>query len=747
MSKKAEKFHRKIRKLGLCCILKIIVAKKRLRVVCSLNALSTGESTIYLLNVLFGKKLQFVMKKLIVALSLFAGFSAIGQESHFNCAEHTMTQKWLEENPDKADLYHRSRQELQDHRENFIQSNDSRARGVVYTIPVVFHIIHDYGPSNISDDQIYNQVDILNRDFRLMNQDAANVNASFAGMPADIEIEFVLATKKPNGQCFNGITRTISTATSGSETQRVNAVVAEHGNFPGDEYMNVFVITDAGSPGAAGYTYRPSWFGDQMNAGIHLAHDYIGSVGTGTAQRSRALTHEVGHWLDLAHPWGPTNDPGLTSNCNSDDGINDTPNTIGWTSCNLNGSSCGSLDNVENYMEYSYCTKMFTPGQKTAMRAALTSNVGGRNNLWTPGNLQATGADGSNPFCQANFAVDRNYTCVGGSVNFTDLSYNSVSSWDWTTTGGVADNANGQNPEVTYNTPGIHPVTLTAGDGGSTDSEFKNSFIHVFPTTPGSFPHSEDFEAYTSLPTTGIIAGFEDHPYGFDIYNGVGSSGTKAIKFNAFTCPYQPLEREFISYPIDLSVATAGSIQISFDIVYKKRDNMIGAEKLFVYFSEDCGETWVLGRQWFDTQLNQGTSNFAYNPSNASEYVTHTHTIPDNFKVSNFMYKFVWKNTGGNNLFIDDININYEGSLAIEEQELEELAVYPNPFQDIITIRTPKTVDDALIQIFDARGKLVKSLKQTITGDLVINTTEFTQGIYVMKISNGDYSKSFKIVK
>ena len=32
-------------------------------------------------------------------------------------------------------------------------------------------------------------------------------------------------------------------------------------------------------------------------------------------------------------------------------------------------------------MEYSYCNKMFTNGQKNRMRAALQSSVGGRNNV------------------------------------------------------------------------------------------------------------------------------------------------------------------------------------------------------------------------------------------------------------------------------------------------------------------------------------------------------------------------------
>ena len=64
---------------------------------------------------------------------------------------------------------------------------------VIYTIPLVFHVLHNGGPENISRAQIEDAVALLNRDYRLQNADANNVQSVFAGMPADIEIEFQLA--------------------------------------------------------------------------------------------------------------------------------------------------------------------------------------------------------------------------------------------------------------------------------------------------------------------------------------------------------------------------------------------------------------------------------------------------------------------------------------------------------------------------------------------------------------------------
>ena len=85
---------------------------------------------------------------------------------------------------------------------------------VVYTIPLVFHVLHNGGSENISRAQIEDAVAILNRDFRLQNQDANNVVSTFQGMPSDIEVEFQLAIRAPNGQCFSGITRTQSPFTN-----------------------------------------------------------------------------------------------------------------------------------------------------------------------------------------------------------------------------------------------------------------------------------------------------------------------------------------------------------------------------------------------------------------------------------------------------------------------------------------------------------------------------------------------------
>ena len=353
---------------------------------------------------------------------------------------------------------------------------ETTPKGVVYKIPVVFHVLHNEGVEDISDEQIYDALSVLNRDFRKQNADTANVNSDFEGMPADSEIEFVLATKAPNGQCFKGITRTTSVVSlQGDDGQsQVSAIVqgndVYNGTWAGNKYLNIFVCGDIG--GAAGYTYNPgNWNANSMTNGIWILHNYTGSIGTSSVGTSRTLTHEAGHWLNLSNTWGGDNNPNVSTSCNQDDGVQDTPLCIGVTSCNQNSNGCSGdnaywgfdiRDNIENYMDYSYCSKMYTEGQRSRMRAALQVTSTGRKNLWQVSNLNATGATGDLVLCKAQFEADRTTICSGNDVQLTDDSYNAVSTWDWSISPATGwsfvdgTNSSSQNPKISFEEEGLY---------------------------------------------------------------------------------------------------------------------------------------------------------------------------------------------------------------------------------------------------------------------------------------------------
>jgi PKD repeat protein len=97
----------------------------------------------------------------------------------------------------------------------------------------------------------------------------------------------------------------------------------------------------------------------------------------------------------------------------------------------------------------------------------------------------------------AAFTANITNIAVGGSVNFTDLSTNSPTSWNWTFNGGSPANSTMQNPtNIIYNTAGCYAVTLvatnTAGSGPLTQTCYIN--VGIVPAVCNELFFSEHIE-------------------------------------------------------------------------------------------------------------------------------------------------------------------------------------------------------------------------------------------------------------
>ncbi len=71
--------------------------------------------------------------------------------------------------------------------------------------------------------------------------------------------------------------------------------------------------------------------------------------------------------------------------------------------------------------------------------------------------------------------------CAGSSVQFTDTSSNTPTSWKWTLTGGTPATSTIQNPVIQYATAGTYPVKLVATNAHGSDSLMVNNYVKVNP--------------------------------------------------------------------------------------------------------------------------------------------------------------------------------------------------------------------------------------------------------------------------
>ncbi len=92
----------------------------------------------------------------------------------------------------------------------------------------------------------------------------------------------------------------------------------------------------------------------------------------------------------------------------------------------------------------------------------------------------------------ALFNADVMEGCEELTVNFTDNSFGNVTSWEWIFEGGDPATSTEQNPTVFYAVPGTYDVTLTVGDGTSTNALTKNDYISIFELPEVTFAEISD---------------------------------------------------------------------------------------------------------------------------------------------------------------------------------------------------------------------------------------------------------------
>lgn len=670
------------------------------------------------------------------------------------CGQVEMTEKFHQHNSHCRHEVDAAKAELDEWVRNY--SEEDRGGGqIIYQIPVVFHVIHNNGPENISDAQIYDAMFILNRDFRKQNADTSAVVSAFQDIIADVGIEFVLASKDPQGNCHSGINRVQSELTTegGSEMKSLSM-------WPRDMYMNIWVCADAGD-GVAGYTFLPSTVSGNwgaQNDGIVLRHDYTGSIGTGSIFRSRTLTHEVGHWINLAHTWGPTNSPNDPDNCFFDDDVADTPNTIGYVSCNLNGASCDSeLDNVQNYMEYSFCSRMFTEGQRLRMRASLTSPIAQRNQLITQSNLIETGV--INPeLCSCSFSTWENSACIGQEVQFFDRSYHGVIEWTWnfgdgTILNGTDPNVH-KNPIHVYETPGVYTVTLTVSNGTETMSSTVEAAMTIFDYAMFEAPFEESFE--NDWPNEYWAINNRNGDFTFEITPSAAFTGSRSLKLRNFSNNEQSNIDELLSATFDMSAMD--TIWLSYRWAYANKTAGPSEDKLRIQVSGDCGLNWSTRRtrQGTTTLPTANPTNSQFTPTSSAQWGSETLLlVNESWMTDGFRVRFEFTGESGNNFYLEDINIVASDTLTAISTGLNELqqefiySIFPNPSNNQSQVRYYATTSERMtVKLYNSIGQVVEVIADEVVmaGETIWNIERKPAGMYTVVFEKAGLRKAEKLL-
>ncbi|MEO8087962.1 MAG: M43 family zinc metalloprotease [Bacteroidota bacterium] len=691
------------------------------------------------------------MKKIIFSLFCLFSIHAFAQ-SDLQCGTDRAMKTLFESRPGiklKLDQHERVRSGIH----NSLNSSAS------YTIPIVFHILHLGGPENISDSQVIDAVRILNRDYAKQNPDTTEIIPAFQSFADSTQIQFELATVDPNGNCTNGIVHYYDTD---ADWYDISPTLYSHTWDP-TMYLNVYVvrtITLSSGFGASGYTYFPGSFapGDSHDA-IVVLNNYFGSIGTGADFQARVLTHEVGHWLNLLHVFGYNN---AAFDCTGDDYVFDTPTTPGYLSCpNPNDPPSYQLctpgidENFQNYMDYSYCCRMFTQEQGLRMRDALNDNIAGRDNLWSSSNLLATGVTNPSAACIpiADFNFDRSVTCVNVPVTFSDASWNGLpTAYNWSFPSGSPATSTSANPAVTYSAPGTYSVTyISSNAAGSSSPVTKTNIITVMNNTA----------TYQNV----WFDGFEGNPLpntDWSLANSSGGANWEQSFDAAFTGSYSAKitstnnTRNNVTTMISPSVnlSNISAPELSFELAATEL-NPVHINKLEVFVSSDCEQMWTqIYAKSGSALITTLDSVVPFIPFFQSQWRLETISLTAFAAASSARFKFVYTRdtiSGPSNIYIDDVNISASNGIA-GTNTTNTFNIFPNPTNGVATLSLYMPArSNVKVRVTDMLGRNCAELPDQIlnsgTTRLIIGQTEkLSKGVYTVHLNLGGQSFSQKLV-
>jgi len=368
------------------------------------------------------------------------------------CATDELQQKMLQEHP-----------ELQSKWQQFEQAYSTEMNtpnpksASTYVIPVVVHIIHNNGSENISDARVMQGIEHLNQAFE-------NVAPYDPTTGVDMDIEFCLAERDPDGNATTGINRVVSTLTEFNYNTQ-DETVKNLSRWNPLDYINIWLVRDICSNfscSVAGYAYFPSAHGSAID-GIMAEAGFVGNSAGGSA----ILAHEMGHYLGLYHTF---QDGCANYDCLSDgDRVCDTPpdGSTAGVPCDFSVNSCSTDtdsgfatdqdDMFWNYMDYGDwdCYSAFTTGQRDRAQFFLTGTRASL--LSSQGCLDPC----SNPIL-INFTINNTTVNIGETVNFNNNT-TGATTFDWLIDG--VSFSNTTNPNYTFNSLGTYIITLLATNG------------------------------------------------------------------------------------------------------------------------------------------------------------------------------------------------------------------------------------------------------------------------------------------
>lgn len=305
--------------------------------------------------------------------------------------------------------------------------------------------------------------------------------------------------------------------------------------------------------------------------------------------------------------------------------------------------------------------------------------------------------------------------------------------WEWTFEGGTPSTASTWNADVTYAAPGTHLTILKVTDS---DGDFSIDSLYITVNA---------FQALSNLEE-----GFETAfpPMGFEIKNyDEGITWEQETGFGAFGSSNQCMKMRGHDYwpggdeddaIVSIDMTNLQDAQLTFDVAYARYAANY-TDSLEVLVSTDCGENYtsVYFKGGSDLATAPDFSASAFVPA-ANEWRTETIDLSSYMGNDDVLINFRSHTGWGQNVYVDNINIDAMNTVGIEETEIENiLTVYPNPVSADGILHLYSNLNEIVtVDLYSADGKRVYRGKHQSISTFSIGNLASGSYICVLSTSN-----------
>ena len=356
-----------------------------------------------------------------------------------------------------------------------------------------------------------------------------------------------------------------------------------------------------------------------------------------------------------------------------------------------------------------------------------------------------------------DFTANQFVLCGDDVVRFTDKSTNCPSSWLWnfnptTITFLEGTSQYSQNPVVQFNAPGPYDVELVSVNAvgpvslARLDYIVKDGYPLPFMESFGSGFDTKHWQIQN--PDLGIT---------WDTITVGGTpAGSKSVYMDFFDYAVVNRRDQLISPALNFSGYS--SVNLTFKHAYEQR---VRKDSLIVRISTDCGTTWQ--RVWGmgpdgtpEVFVTHPSTNLAFYPQSADDwcggsYGTGCYTIDLSPWANQPDIKLMFEayNRYGNNLFLNDIEVNAPVGQAENTPYRQVISIFPNPSHGKFNLTITHSRREVDMTVMNPQGEVVYTETLVSNSGRIekqLDFSGFARGIYFVKLTGERETDVEKIV-